>query len=72
MSYHKFSNLGEKFNSDLTGKIMEGVFDRENRDRECNCNARTLLPNGKCLYDGKYRAVTIVYKLKCKETRIFY
>ena len=55
MSYHKFSNLGEKFNSDLTGKTMEGVFDRENRDRECNCNARTLLPNGKCLYDGRCR-----------------
>ena len=72
MSYHKFSNLGEKFNSDLTGKTMEGVFDRENRDRECNCNARTLLPNGKCLYDGKCRVATIVYKLRCKETGICY
>ena len=25
MSYHKFLTLGEKFNSDLTGKVMEVI-----------------------------------------------
>ena len=32
MSYHKFSNLGEKFNSDLSEKIMKGVYDQEKMD----------------------------------------
>ena len=27
MSYHKFSNLGEKFNGELTSKMMRGEFD---------------------------------------------
>jgi hypothetical protein len=50
MSYHKFSNLGKKFNSDLSGKIMKGVVDQEWSDQACNCNSKTLLDDGNCLY----------------------
>jgi hypothetical protein len=52
MSHHKFSNLGEKLNSDLTSKTMADVFDEDEMDRPCNCNAITLCEDGKCLYDG--------------------
>jgi hypothetical protein len=41
MSYHKFSNLGKKFNSDLTSKATKGVINMEKMDRPCNCNKTT-------------------------------
>ena len=33
ISYHKFSNLAEKFNCDLIGKIMKNIKDFDLRDR---------------------------------------
>jgi hypothetical protein len=66
MSYHKFSTLGEKFNSDLSGKIMKGVYDLEWSDRACNCNSKTLLDNGHCLYKSQCRKSLVVYNLECK------
>ena len=66
MSYHKFSNLGEKFNSDLTNKVMKDVIDQEKMDRPCNCNKATLLEDGKCLYEGQCRRSMVVYDLECK------
>ncbi len=68
MSYHKFSNLGQMFNSDLTGKTMEGIINQELIDRPCNCNKTTLLPNGRCQYDNNCRKAVIVYQLRCKLT----
>ena len=38
MSYHKFTNLGQKLNSDLAGKVMKGVIDYDLMDKKCNCN----------------------------------
>jgi hypothetical protein len=66
MSYHKFSNLGEKFNSDLSGKITKGVYDLEWSDRACNCNSKTLLNDGHCLYESQCRKSMVVYNLECK------
>lgn len=42
MSYHRFSNLGEKFSSDLNNKLMQGIIDLELPERKCNCNKNTL------------------------------
>ena len=68
MSYHKFSNLGEKFNNDLTGKVMKNVFDFNMRNRQCNCDTRTLTQDKTCWFDGKCRRGMIVYELLCKVT----
>ena len=68
MSYHKFSNLGEKFNGDLTGKMMKGIFDFNMRDRGCNCNISTLRSDKTCLFEGKCRKSMVIYELYCKNT----
>ena len=65
MSYHKFTNLGQKFNSDLQRKAMKGISDLENCDRTCNCNKRSVMEDGRCQYDGNCRKGTVVYELKC-------
>ena len=41
MSNHKSTNLGEMFNGDLTGKVMDVIADEDLRDRPCNCNEKT-------------------------------
>ena len=65
MSYHKFSNLGEKFNSDLQSKVMREIDDKTWNDRKCNCDVRTKKADGTCLYEGLCRKATVVYELKC-------
>ena len=37
MSYHRFNNLAELLNGDLTAKIGRGIFSKDLMDRECNC-----------------------------------
>ena len=37
MSYHRFNNLSELLNGDLTAKIGRGIFSKDLMDRECNC-----------------------------------
>ena len=49
MSYHKFSNLGEKFKSDLQGKVMNEIDDKTYNDRKCNCDVRTKKSDGTCM-----------------------
>ena len=49
ISYHKFSNLREKFSSDVTTKLMRGIKDLEEMDRPCNCNRTPLKVDGTCL-----------------------
>lgn len=46
MSYHKFTNLGQKFNSDLTGKVMKGVFVFDLSDRKWKCHESTSMEDG--------------------------
>ena len=66
MSYSRFSNLGQKLNGDLTGKVMDGIVDENFADRICNCNKQSLLEDGSCMYDGICRKSMVVYELKCK------
>ena len=68
MSYHKFSNLREKFSADLTGKIMQGIEDKDWLNFPCNCYSASKRSNGECLYQGKCRNKTLIYEVKCKIT----
>ena len=43
MSYSRFTNMGQKLNSDLAGKVMEGIEDVNLQDRDCNCNVQSKL-----------------------------
>ncbi len=68
MSYTKFSNLSQKFNSDMTKKIMRAIADQEYMNGKCNCNVRSKMRDGRYMYDGKFRQGMVVYELKCKIT----
>ena len=64
MSYSRFSNLGQKRNSDLTGKIMDGIHDKNLQWRKCSCNKLSKLEDRKCMYDGECEITMVVYELK--------
>ena len=66
MSYHKFSNLREIFQGDLTSKMMEGIYSRDYVNRPCNCNAQTLV-KGVCPYKGKCCHKMLIYALTCND-----
>ena len=51
MLYYKYKNVGKKFSLDLAGKVVGGIFDKDSRDMKCNCNAKTLMMDGSCIYD---------------------
>jgi hypothetical protein len=65
MSYHKFSNLGQKLNSDLTAKVMTGIYDTDLADKKCNCNAKSKTKDGRCYYDDECRKSMAVYNNEC-------
>jgi len=68
IAYSKHTNFGEKLNGDLNNKVMKGIMDSELADRPCNCNIKSLLPNGKCMYGGNCRKSMVVYELNCGVT----
>ena len=72
MSYHRFANLGQKFNSDLTGKVMNGIIDSDLMDMTCNCNKASTLEDGKCMYEGQCRRSMVVYELQHATTKKSY
>ena len=47
---------------------MKNIMYSELADRPCNCNVKSLLPNGKCMYGRKCTTSMVVYELKCKVT----
>ncbi len=69
MSYHRFPNLRDLFQSDLTSTIIEGVESIDLKVRECNC--RTAKRN-KCGYGDVCRVPVVVYKITCKRTNKVY
>jgi hypothetical protein len=71
MSYHKFQNLQELFQSDLSCKLMRGVGSKDFDDLKCNCNTRTKI-NGNCTYGDHCRKSIVVYKATCKKCDMFY
>ena len=65
MSYHKFSNLREILQGDLSGKLMKGVGSRDFDALPCNCSTPSKR-NGICIYNSKCRHSIVVYKATCK------
>ena len=72
MSHHKFTNLGEMFNGDLTSKVKMNIADEELKDKPCNCNKKTMTSEGVCQYNGNCRISMIVYGLGCEITGATY
>ena len=64
MSYHRFNNLVELLNGDLTAEIGRGIFSKYLMDRKCNCSLPSKF-NGKCAYGDKFQSRCIIYELTC-------
>jgi len=71
ISYHKFPNLGQQFQSDLTSKLQKDLKSEDFMDRPCNCT-RTSKVNGECLYKRNCRKSIVVYKAECKICKMAY
>ena len=66
MSYHRFPNLGEKFNGDLNNKVIEDITDQDLEDKHFNCNVTSKMKDSRCMYDKQCRISMIVYALEDK------
>ena len=71
MTYHRFKNLGEHLQADLSTKLLENLTSLDFMDRPCNCFSASKI-DGKCAYNGKCRTSYIVYEVKCKTTGTIY
>jgi len=71
MSYHKFANLRELFQGDLTKKIMDGVESIDFKSTECNCASKSKV-NGECIYGDMCNEKVVVYKATCKCCGMYY
>jgi GIY-YIG catalytic domain len=69
MSYHRFTNLREIFQGDLSRKLTLGVISKDFETLDCNCR---LGAEQKCGYNGFCRKSIIVYKVECKNTSKIY
>ena len=71
MSYHKFPNLREKFQGDLSSKLIENIGLLDFDTLSCNCNIRSKV-EGKSPYSSNFRLSIVVYKNTCKLSRKTY
>jgi hypothetical protein len=69
MSYHRFTNLREIFQGDLSRKLTLGVTSKDFETLDCNCR---LGSDKKCGYGNMCRKSIIVYKVECKNTSKIY
>ena len=67
ISYHKFSNVREHLQGDLTTKLMEGIGSKDFLTQDCNCR----IP-AKCAYFGKCRTSIVIYQATCLKTGMKY
>ena len=65
MSYHKFPNITELFQSDLNKKIMNQVVSLDINSRDCNCSSHLKNDKGECIFNGKCRHTAVIYKVTC-------
>ena len=65
MSYHRFINLRELFQADLSTKLTANVESKDFQTLKCNCRPGQ---SGGCSYDNICRKPIIVYQVKCKYT----
>ena len=68
MSYHKFPNLGQQFQSDLTSQLKKDLKSMDFMDLLCNCN-KALQIDRKCMYKGDWRKYIVVYNAKYVKCR---
>ena len=68
MSYHRFTNLREIFQGDLSSKLIEGVESKDYEILECNCRP----PGGKCGYNNVCLDSMVIYQVECPVTGKFY
>ena len=69
MSHHRFTNLREIFQGDLTYKLNMDVESKDFQTRECNCR---LGNENKCGYNNNCRRSIVVYKIECNMTNKVY
>ena len=69
MSYHRFPNLREIFQQDLSCKINKDLEDQDFKALPCNCQSRKTRG---CDYGGVCRESIVVYKVECKNTGKIY
>jgi hypothetical protein len=68
MSYHRFTNLRELFQGDLTAKINAGLKSIDFEELKCNCRKSAKNEKNVCIYNGKCRTSIVVYKATCEQT----
>ena len=69
MSYHRFCNLRELFQGDLSTKINLGITCKDFKTEPCNCISRKTKG---CSYGDVCRQSIVVYKVECKTTGMIY
>ena len=65
MSYHRFSNLRELFQQDLSYKINMDLESKDFQSLPCNCRPGQ---DGGCKYNNVCRRSVVVYKVECQVT----
>jgi hypothetical protein len=65
MSHHRFTNLQEIFQGELSGKLMRGVVSDDFKCNDCNCR---LGPNKGCGYNNVCQDSIVIYQVKCEVT----
>jgi hypothetical protein len=68
MSYHRFNNLRETFQADLTTKLSEDIVSLDFKNLACNCQKKSKDDKGLCIYGGACRKSIVVYKTTCLTT----
>jgi hypothetical protein len=63
ISYHRFSNLRELFQSDLNTKLNNAVISKDFQNLPCNCRNKQMCP-----YEGKCHHLIVVYQATCLKT----
>jgi hypothetical protein len=61
MSYHRFPNMRDIFQSQLFAKMIENVESLDFKTRDCSCRS----PTKSCQYGNICRVPVVVYKVKC-------
>jgi len=67
MAYHRYPNVNEHLQTDLTKKIMSGVESRDfSQSLQCNCSPAHKFRDGECIYNGDCRRFCTIYRATCR------
>ena len=68
MSYHRFTNMREIFQGDLSSKLNDGLSSLDFECLKCNCNTNRGKKDGFCKYNNCCREQVVVYQAECQIT----